>query len=349
MPRLAEIGWNDFFEQAWERDFAGSGLIPARIASSLRGAFVLWTENDGDIEAPARPKLVRNPATKVCTGDWVALRLQPPVVEDVLPRRTKVARKASGSDTVEQVLGANVDVLFLVQGLDRDFNIRRLERYMTIAWDSGAQPVVVLNKADLCNDLDARMAEANEVAGGAPVIPTSAASGEGVDALLAFLTPGKTAALIGSSGVGKSKLTNRLAGGAVRDVGAVREADGRGRHTTVGRELIRTPQGWLLMDLPGIREVQPSGGSGVEQTFPDVEELIAQCRFSNCSHGSEPGCAIQEALETGALERSRYENYGKVQAELAVLEQKKDARLQGEAKRQMRKIHHDQRNRPRNR
>ena len=220
---------------------------------------------------------------------------------------------------------------------------------MTIAWDSGAQPVIVLNKADLCQDLDARVAEATEVAGGAPVIPTSAITGEGVEDLLSYLTPGKTAALIGSSGVGKSELTNRLAGGAVREVGAVREADGRGRHTTVGRELILTPQGWLLMDLPGIREVQPSSDRGVEQTFPDVEELMSQCRFSNCSHTAEPGCAIQEALASGALERSRYENYGRVQQELAVLEQKKDDRQAGDAKRQMRKIHHDQRNRPKKR
>jgi len=348
MSRLADIGWNDFFQQAWDEQFADSDLIPARIASSLRGAFILWTE-EREVEAPARPKLFRRAGSKLCTGDWVALRQDPLVVEAGLPRRTKVARKASGLDTAEQVLGANVDVLFLVQGLDRDFNMRRLERYMSIAWDSGADPVVVLNKADLCNDLDARVAEATEIAKGAPVVPTAALSGEGVDVLLGFLNPGKTAALIGSSGVGKSELTNRLAGGAIREVGAVREADGRGRHTTVGRELIQTPQGWLLMDLPGIREVQPSGEGGMEQTFPDVEALLGQCRFADCSHQGEPGCAIREALSSGELDRSRYENYLKVQRDLDVLNQRKDARLAGEAKQRMRKIHHSTRNRPKGR
>lgn len=348
MSRLAEIGWSDFFQQAWDEQFADSGLIPARIASSLRGAFILWTE-EGDVEAPARPRLFRKAGSKLCTGDWVALREDPLVVEAGLPRRTKVARKASGMGTVEQVLGANVDVLLLVQGLDRDFNIRRLERYMTIAWDSGADPVVVLNKADLCNDLDARVSEATEIAKGAPVVPASARTGEGIDVLLSFLKPGKTVALIGSSGVGKSALTNRLAGGSVREVGEVREADGRGRHTTVGRELIQTSQGWLLMDLPGIREVQPSSEGGMEQTFPEVEALLAQCRFSDCSHQSEPGCAIREALESGELERSRYENYLKVQRDLEVLAQRKDERQAGEAKRRMRKIHHSNRNRSKDR
>lgn len=348
MRQLADIGWDSFFEQAWDEQFADSGLVPARIASSLRGAFILWTA-DGDVEAPARPKLVRKPGSKLCTGDWVALRTDPLVVEAGLPRKTKVARKSSGMGTAEQVLGANVDVLFLVQGLDRDFNVRRIERYMTIAWDSGAQPVIVLNKTDLCEDLDARVAEATEAGKGAPVVSANALTGEGVDVLLTFLTPGKTAALIGSSGVGKSELTNRLAGGAIREVGAVREADGRGKHTTVGRELIQTPQGWLLMDLPGIREVQPSGDGGVEQTFPEVEALIAQCKFSDCSHQNEPGCAIRAGLASGELQRSRYENYCKVQRDLEVLAQKKDARLAGEAKQKMRKIHHSSRNRSKGR
>ena len=342
MRQLAEIGWDSFFQQAWDELFADSGLTPARISSSLRGAFILWTA-DGEVEAPARPKLFRRAGSKLCTGDWVALRTDPLVVEAGLPRKTKVARKAPGTETVEQVLGANVDVLFLVQGLDRDFNVRRIERYMTIAWDSGAQPVIVLNKADLCNDIAARVAEATEAGKGAPVVPVCALTGQGVDELLSYLTPGKTAALIGSSGVGKSELTNRLAGGDIREVGAVREADGRGRHTTVGRELIQTPQGWLLMDLPGIREVQPSSEGGVEQTFPEVEALIAQCKFSNCSHKNEPGCAIRAGLASGELERSRYENYCKVQRDLAVLSQKKDDRQAGEAKQQMRKIHHGKR------
>jgi ribosome biogenesis GTPase / thiamine phosphate phosphatase len=335
---LAEIGFDDFFAEAWAREGFGPGLEPARIASALRGAYLLWTAA-GPIEAPAKPKLIRRVETRPCTGDWVALSRSPPTVEHLLPRRTCVIRKAPGAQTADQALGANVDTLFLVQGLDRDFNVRRLERYLAVARDSGARPVVVLNKADLCEDLGARVAESMAVAGDAAVLTVSAATGAGMDQIRSLLTPGRTAALIGSSGVGKSALTNRLLGGEVREVGAVRDSDGRGRHTTVGRELIRAPEGWLMMDLPGIREVQPTAEEGVEQTFADVEDAIARCRFANCSHEREPGCAVRDALASGALAPGRWSNYLRMKQELGILAARRDERHAGAAKQAMRRLH----------
>ena len=335
---LREIGWDDRFQAMWDAEHAGRGMVPGRIASSLRGAFVLWTE-EGELEAPARPKLIRRAESKPCTGDWVALRTDPPVVEAVLPRKTRVVRKASGAQAVEQVLGANIDVLFLVTGLDRDFNVRRVERYLAIGRDSGAQPVIVLNKADICQELDQRLAEIREISGDALILGVSAITGEGVDRMLELLEPGKTAALIGSSGVGKSALTNRLLGYELREVGELRASDQRGQHTTVGRELLRAPDGWLLMDLPGIREVQPMNDAGMEETFSDIEELMTRCKFRDCSHSGEPGCALQEALDSGELEAARYANYRRIQDELAVIERMKDARAAGAAKQEMRRIH----------
>ena len=342
---LREIGWDDRLEEIWKAEYAGRDMAPGRISSSLRGAFVVWTEQ-GEIEAPARPKLIRRVESKPCTGDWVAMRTNPPVVEAVLPRKTRVARKASGAQTVEQVLGANVDVLFLVTGLDRDFNIRRVERYLAIARESGARPVIVLNKADICPELDQRMAEIEEIAGEALILPLSAKTGAGVERMRALLEPGKTAALIGSSGVGKSALTNQLLGYELRAVGALRESDQKGKHTTVGRELLRAADGWLLMDLPGIREVQPMADAGMEETFSDIEELMSQCRFRDCTHSSEPGCALRAALESGELDRARYTNDTRMKGEIALLERMKDARAAGGAKKERRRIHKEQRRAP---
>lgn len=336
---LDSLGWQDFFEQAWrERWATESGCVPGRIASALRGAYVVWTA-DGEIEAKARGKLVRSPETRPVTGDWVVLCGTPLSVQAVLPRRTKVSRKAPGEKTVEQLLAANLDVLFIVTGLDRDFNLRRLERYLTVAWESGAQPVVVLNKADVCDEADERVKETRRIAGEAPVVLTSAETGDGVDELRRFLSPGRTAALIGSSGVGKSALTNRIFGTDLREVGAVREADGRGRHTTVGREIVRAPDGWLLMDLPGIREIEPWSDEGVEQAFEDVEELVAACRFNDCSHTSEPGCAIREALESGELDAERWENYQRLQQGLEKLDGRQKELQQAQNRRNVRASH----------
>lgn len=334
---LASIGWGEPFASAFQ-PFAQRGLAAGRVASSLRGAYILWAEA-GEVEAPARRKILKDADTRPCAGDWVAFRADPPLIEATLPRRSKISRKAPGEATAEQILAANIDVLFIVAGLDRDYNPRRLERYMAIAWDSGARPVIVLNKTDLCDDVAARVSETREVAGGAAVLSTSAVSDQGIEEMRALLAPGATAALIGSSGVGKSALTNRLLGFERREVGEVREGDGRGRHTTVGRELVLAPQGWILMDLPGIREVQPWSETGVEEAFEDIEALVLACRFSDCKHETEPGCSVREALDSGNLDPARYANYVKVQEEAAALGRRKSELAEIENKRNLRRVH----------
>ena len=315
---LQDLGWNDFTEQAWRAKFSSANVTPGRVFGTHRGFYTVWTEA-GAVEAPARGRLIRNPETRPVTGDWVALEPNPPTVRDVLPRRTQVVRKAPGEETVSQVLGANIDVIFIVAGLDRDFNARRIERFLVIAFESGAQPVVVLNKADVCPEAAERMREVEAIANGAPVLLTSALLQDGIDQVRRLLKPGDTAGFMGSSGVGKSHLINCLLGAEEREIGAVRDSDGRGRHTTVGRDLLMAKDGWLLMDLPGVRAVEPWSRTGVEQSFADVESLIEQCRFRDCSHSSEPGCAVAAALESGALDQQRYDNYRKVQADLKKL------------------------------
>lgn len=346
--KLEDIGWRAFFRERWEEEFADSGLAPGRIASAHRGFYTVWTER-GPVEAPGRGKLIRDVSTRPVTGDWVALELSPPAVQHVLPRRTAVVRKAPGEETVQQVLGANVDTLFLVTGLDRDFNLRRVERFLLIANQSGAQPVIVLNKSDVTDEAATLLEQTREVAAGAPVVLTSALEGRGIAQLEEFLQAGDTAAFMGSSGVGKSHLTNRLLGDEQRAVGAVRESDGRGRHTTVGRDLVIAPGGWLLMDLPGIREVQAWTDERVDDTFGDVEAVFEQCRFRDCSHESEPGCAVREALDSGALSRERYANYRKVQQELQQLAERRDQRAALDEQRELRRVQQAQRRTPKKR
>jgi ribosome biogenesis GTPase / thiamine phosphate phosphatase len=229
------------------------------------------------------------------------------------------------------VLVANVDVAFLVMGLDeRDFNIRRLERYLTTAWEGGADPVIVLNKADLAYDLDAQLAETELVAFGVPVHPVSAETGAGVEELGRYLAGNRTVVLLGSSGVGKSSLINRLLGEERFQIGDVR-SDGRGRHTTTHRELVPVPGGGVIIDTPGLRELQLwDADEGLDQAFVDVAELIAACRFSDCQHRTEPGCAIKAALADGSLPADRWESYQKLQRELARLERKLDPKLRSE-------------------
>jgi ribosome biogenesis GTPase len=315
---LQDLGWNDFTEQAWQANFSSANLTPGRVFGTHRGFYTVWTAS-GAVEAPARGKLIRNPETRPVTGDWIALESNPYTVRDVLPRRTRVVRRAPGEETVSQVLGANLDVIFIVAGLDRDFNPRRIERFLVIAFESGAKPVVVLNKADVCADAAERVREVEAIANGAPVLLTSALQHDGIDQLRRLLKPGDTAGFMGSSGVGKSRLINCLLGADEREIGAVRDSDGRGRHTTVGRDLVMAKDGWLLMDLPGVRAVEPWSPTGVDQSFADVEAIIEQCRFRDCSHASEPGCAVIAALDSGVLDRQRYDNYCKVQTDLKKL------------------------------
>jgi ribosome biogenesis GTPase len=250
-------------------------------------------------------------------------------IEALLPRRTKVSRKTPWLKAEEHILVANVDMVLLVSGLDADFNPRRLERYLIAAWDSGADPVIVLTKLDVLDD-PAKLAEAEEVAVGVPVLPVSNVTGEGIDAVRALLRPAKSFVLLGSSGTGKSTLANRLAGREVMAIGGLRN-DGRGRHTTRHRQLLVLPDGSILIDTPGLRELQVWEGD-VDAAFADIAELAAACRFNDCAHSSEPGCAVQEALASGALDEERWASYLKLQRELRSIEARSNHRIHRELK-----------------
>jgi ribosome biogenesis GTPase len=265
-------------------------------------------------------------------GDWVVVCDAPgerDAIEALLPRRTKVSRKTPWLKAEEHILVANVDTVVLVTGLDADFNPRRLERYLTAAWDSGADPVIVLTKLDVLDDPD-KLVEAEAVAVGVPVHAVSNVTGEGLDELRALLRPAKTFVLLGSSGTGKSTLANRLAGRKVMDTGDLRN-DGRGRHTTRHRQLLMMPGGAILIDTPGLRELQVWEGD-LDSAFADIAELAAQCRFNDCAHSSEPDCAVTEALANGELDADRWQNYLKLQRELRAIEARSSRRIQRELK-----------------
>ena len=261
-------------------------------------------------------------------------------MEAVLPRRTLFSRRAAGRREEEQALAANIDIVFLVCALDGDFNLRRLERYLTLAAESGAMPVVVLNKADLCGDLTLRLQEATRVARETPVLAASTQAEPGVEELRAFLTPGRTVALLGSSGVGKSTLVNRLLGEELLRTGEVRAADSRGRHTTTHRELMLLPGGGALIDTPGMRELQLwAGTESVERTFDEIAAASAACRFRDCSHNGEPGCAVQRAVDEGIIAPERWQSYRKLRAEAERHERLAEPLLAQEAKRKLKAMH----------
>ncbi|WP_391123393.1 ribosome small subunit-dependent GTPase A [Psychrobacillus sp. L3] len=262
-------------------------------------------------------------------GDWVVLEQMPGeekgIIQEVLPRTSQFSRKVAGQTTEIQLIAVNVDYVFLVMSLNYDFNVRRLERYLLAAWDSGATPVVVLTKKDACDDLSYYINEVESVAFGVDVFAVSSVSGEGIEHLAALLSAGKTGALLGSSGVGKSSLINAVSGEEVMAVSDIREDDSKGRHTTTHRELSLLPGGGLLIDTPGMREFQLwDSNEGVSASFSDIEELAEGCRFRDCQHQKEPGCAIHEAISSGTLKEERYRSYVKLLRELAHIERKND-------------------------
>ncbi len=309
------------------------GFLPARVVAEHRGGYYVRSEL-GDRLAQARGRMRDDEiwGGMPAVGDWVVVCDAPGdrfAIEALLPRRTKVSRKTPWLKAEEHILVANVDTVLLVSGLDEDFNPRRLERYLIAAWDSGANPVIVLTKLDVCDDLD-KLAEAETVAVGVPILPVSNVTGEGIDAVRELLEPAKTFVLLGSSGTGKSTLANRLAGREVMATGDLRN-DGRGRHTTRHRQLLVMPGGAILIDTPGLRELQVWEGD-VDSAFADIAELAAQCKFNDCQHSSEPDCAVREALETGELDEGRWASYGKLERELRAIEARSSHRIQRELK-----------------
>ncbi len=327
------MGWSAH----WDGVFApfASAMIPGRVRLASRDHFLVFT-TDGEVEASAAGKL-RLADEWPATGDWVGMTSSR--IEVVLPRRTSFVRRDPGQAMRPQVLAANADVAFLVMGLDGDYNLRRLERYLYLCTVSGVRPVIVLNKSDLCtSELEERCRVCERLG---PVVVLSALNGTGLGALLAHVSAGETAVLLGSSGAGKSTIANRLRGFEALRTAPVREHDSRGRHTTTHRELIPLELGWLLMDVPGLRELQlyHAPATALDESFEDVAGLGALCRFRDCGHSEEPGCAVRQALEDGRLEPGRWGNYLKLQRELAHLERTVDPEAAAAQKRYWKSIH----------
>ena len=344
---LHRWGWDEEWAAAFA-PHAADGLQPARVVRQDRGACEVQLV-DGPRTAEPTGKLrfaVESGAAEMpAVGDWAAVDPRPTCdragIAAVLPRRTCLARREVGRATRAQVLAANVDVVFLVSALDagRGFNLARLERALALVRASGAEAVAVLNKADLCDNLAARVREAQGAATEVPVVALSATEGWGVDELRPWLAENRTGVLLGPSGVGKSALVNALAGEFRQATGPVREDDARGRHTTTRRELFLIPSGGLLIDTAGLREFQPWDAAGdLDSVFPEVAALAEQCRFRDCRHAGEPGCAVQQALGDGSLEARRFEHYQRLQREQAYQEQKRDLGAQLAEKARWKKI-----------
>ena len=342
---LAELGWNAEIAKAFEPFAATPHVEPARVIIEFNHIYRVWA-HDGELDATASGRLKHRAASRSelpAVGDWVAIRRRreasQAAIVAVLPRRSWFSRKMAGDVTDEQVVAANVDVVFIVMALDADFSLRRLERYLLLARESGAAPVVLLTKPDLATGVDAQAAEVRSVAGELPIHVVNPRRNEGLDHVAEYLTPGRTGALLGSSGVGKSTIINRLVGQDVQKTREVRTSDAKGRHTTIHRELVMLPNGGLIIDTPGMRELQLwDVGEAVRETFDDVEAIAAGCHFTDCRHRDEPRCAVKEAAADGRLDPARLESYLRLQDELAFLARQQDERAQLEEKRRARVI-----------
>jgi ribosome biogenesis GTPase / thiamine phosphate phosphatase len=327
---IQDLGWNAYFEAAWNEK-QRAACVPARIVTQQRGLWRIagdfsecWAHGSGKLR-----KESEGGGDWPAVGDWVATEIcigkQTAIIESVLRRRSKFSRKLAGKKIAEQVIAANVDKAAVIAGLDGDFNPRRIERYFAQCWDSGAQPILVLNKADACAELEEQLVTAEAVAMGAPVFALSARTGEGLAQFEASLAAGETVVFLGSSGVGKSSLINRLLQREQQATQPVRKSDSRGRHTTTSRQLFALPNGTMVIDTPGLRELQLwDAGEGLMQTFVDIDKLAAECRFGDCTHESEPGCAVRAAVEHGELDAEHLESRRKLEREQDFLLRKMD-------------------------
>lgn len=327
---IKKYGFSERFSNGILQD---NQLTPARILSQEKGFYRIISDKGKKLaEVSGKFQFQTTVSSDYpAVGDFVLVNWNESgnsaIIESLLPRKSAFIRKAAGGSQQEQVVAANIDIVFLCMALNNDFNLRRMERYISIAWDSGAMPVVVLTKSDLCDDLEQKLAEVSTIAFGVDVLVTTSTEENGYEELLPFISEGKTIAFIGSSGVGKSTLINRLLGKELLKTSGLRNDD-KGRHTTTHRELFLLPSGGMVIDTPGMREFGMwDNDTGIERTFMDIEELAAQCKFRNCTHTNEPGCAIQKALTTGELEINRWQSYQKLKAENDYMEDKESYML----------------------
>ncbi len=338
MYELSDLGFGPFFERQLQtvdnrREF------PARIAAEHRGGYEAWSEaGSGPARLAGRLRLDDDATCLPGVGDWVVLDGAPApgstaVIERVLARRTAFTRAAAGRRAVAQAVAANVDLVFAVCGLDADFSLRRIERYVARVWASGAQPAVILSKSDVCDRAAERLDEVAARVPGVEVLLTSAPRSEGVEAIRARIGRGVTAAFVGSSGAGKSTLINALLGEERLATGAVRARDGRGCHVTTRRQLVLLPGGGLVLDTPGMRELALADGDGLDALFGDVEELAQRCRYRDCRHESEPGCAVKAAVAAGELDADRLEHFRQLEREAAAFERRHDEHARRQAER----------------
>jgi ribosome biogenesis GTPase / thiamine phosphate phosphatase len=345
MVRLRELGWDAGWQARFDEVETAAGWVPARVSEESQGLYRVLAES-GEYLAGIAGRLRRGSGGRSdlpAVGDWVAVAPRPDegraTIVRLLPRRTALARKMAGRGMDAQILAANLDIVFVVTSLNRELNLRRIERYLALAWESGAEPVVLLTKADLCGEPAAVRAEVESRAPGVMVCVVSAVAGFGCEAVEEHLRSGRSGAFIGSSGVGKTTLLNVLLGSERLAVGAIRGADDRGRHTTTARQLLVLPGGGVVIDTPGMREIQLwESESGLARTFDDLAALAERCRFRDCRHLGEPGCAVAAAVASGALPQERLENHRKMAAELRFLAARADPQAQREEKQRVKTL-----------